>query len=170
MLIIDDVRYDVKCDVKRTANITSSDISGMLLDKSYFNDVLGTFMSYQVTVKYPLRDQNKYADLYEALTTPVDGHRFVMPYNQGTLTITARLTSVPDQRTEMDGRREYWEALQFQIIANHPSKEMDLDTVLSRGRAPIPEVSNPDEGDTFTWHEGHWTKSAEYRDADDLYY
>lgn len=170
MLIIDDIAYDVKCEVKRTANLTSSDISGLLLDKNYFNDVIGTYMSYQVTLKYPLRDQSRYAELYEALTLPVDGHRFNLPFNQGRLDITARIASVPDQWIELDGGFQYWEALQFTIVANHPSKTMALEEVVSRGRAPVPDIAAPNEGDTFVWTEGHWAKSAEYPNADVLYY
>ena len=170
MLTIDGIQYDVKCEVKRTANVTSSDISGMTLDKNYFNDVVGTYMSYQVTLKYPLYDQNKYAELYEVLTAPVDGHVFVMPYNQGVLTVTARIATVPDVRQELDSGRKYWEALQFQIVANHPTRTMSLGQVISRGRAPVPDISQPNEGDTFSWVEGHWSKTAEYPDADKIAY
>ena len=44
MLTIDGVVYDVKVDVRRTAEMTASDISGLMMDKSYFNDVLGTYL------------------------------------------------------------------------------------------------------------------------------
>ena len=170
MLIFDGVSYDVKFDVKRTANITSSDISGMLLDKSYFIDVIGTYMSYQVTLKYPLRDQNKYAGLYEALISPVDGHQFTMPYNQGSLNVTARVVTVPDQRIVLESGREYWQALQFQIVANHPSKTMSLGEVIARGRSPLPEIAGPQEGDSFTWTNNHWEHSVSYDDADLIAY
>ena len=50
MLTIDGVVYDVKVDVRRTAEMTASDISGLMMDKSYFNDVLGTYICTDVAL------------------------------------------------------------------------------------------------------------------------
>ncbi len=122
MLTIDGVIYDVKIEVTRTSVLTASDISGLLLNKHYFFDVIGTYMQYDVTFKYPLFDQAKYAAIYEVLNAPVSGHTFVLPYNQGTLTVNARVESVSDRWKEMDSGRTYWENATFTIIANEPSK------------------------------------------------
>lgn len=122
MLTIDGVVYDVKVDVTRTAELIASDVSGLLMNKHYYFDVIGTYMQYDVTFKYPLFDQAKYSAIYEVLTMPVSGHTFVLPYNQGTLTVNARVESVSDRWKEMDSGRKYWENASFTIIANEPSK------------------------------------------------
>ena len=37
---IDGLEWNVPCQIERTSEMTPSEISGMLLDKSYFNDVV----------------------------------------------------------------------------------------------------------------------------------
>ena len=170
MLTIDGVEYDVKCEIRRTAEISASDISGLLLDRSYFNDVLGTYMSYELVFSYPLYNQNRYTTIYDVLSAPVDGHTFMLPYNQGVIEITARVEKVYDEYYRTEGGRVYWRETAFDIIANHPSKYMSLTEVLARGRAPLPEVAEPREGDTWTWHNGAWGEAATYDNADDIYY
>ena len=48
-LIIDGITYEVACGVKRNARMVSSDISGTMLDGSYFNDVIGTAFDYDIS-------------------------------------------------------------------------------------------------------------------------
>lgn len=169
MIKIDGIAYDVKAEVHRTAEIKLSDISGTMMDGSFFGDVLGTYMVYSVTLKYPLYNQDRYASLFEVLSQPVDGHVFVLPYNQSEITVTARLESVPDEFEEMDSGRKYWKGLAFEIIANHPSKSMTLGQTITRGRAPLPEVASPSVGDTYTWNGSFWGVTS-YTDADDISY
>ena len=96
MISIDGAEWDVPCDLERTADITPSEISGMMLDKTYFNDVLGTFLTYDVTIAVPPTMEEEYFQIYEALTDPVESHQFVMPYNGDTVELTARVESVRD--------------------------------------------------------------------------
>lgn len=170
MIYIDGRRYDVRCDIERKAELTASDISGLLMDKTYFNDVLGTYLSYDLAFKYPLRDQNKYAALFEALTAPVDGHLFILPYNGTTVTITARVAEVSDRRIEPIGGAPYWKETHFTITANHPTRTLSLGEAITRGRAPLPEAADPAEGDSYTWHDGEWVQAEQYADADAIAY
>ncbi len=170
MIKIDGISYDVKAEVRRTAKIKSSDISGDLMDGSYFNDVLGTYMFYSIVLKYPLYDQDKYSALFEVLTLPVDGHVFVLPYNQGEITVTARVESVPDEYVEMDSGRKYWKALAFDIISNAPSKSMSLGQVILRGRTPMPENTTPEQGIMYTWDGTKWVVTSPYANADNISY
>lgn len=169
MLTIDGMTFDAECEVVRTSEMTPSGNSGLMLDRSYFNDVIGTFLAYDVTLRYPLHDQDIYARLYEVLTAPVDGHRFVVPYNQATIEVTGRVTGVSDERGKLDSGRPYWRALKFTIAANHPSKQMTLGELLARGRSPLPEVAAVQEGDIYTYTSTGWVKTN-YADADSRYY
>lgn len=166
MLTIDGIMYDVKVDVRRTAEITPSDISGLMLDKSYFNDVQGTYMAYEIRLLYPLYNQDKYARLYEALTEPVDGHDFVLPYNNSTLALTARVETVEDEVLELDNGRIYWRSCRFSVIGNGPTKTMGLFGVITRGRAPLPDISEPKIGDSYTYTADGWVPATSYEDVD----
>lgn len=158
MLTIDGITYDVKCEIRRTAELTASDISGLMLDGSYFNDVIGTYMVYDISFTYPLWDKNKYAAIIEVLTQPVDGHQFVMPYNNSTVQITGRVDEVSDEYVRLDSGREFWRRLAFTVTANHPTKQESLSDVLTRGRAPLPDIAEPEIGDTYTYTANGWEK------------
>lgn len=150
MIKVDNITWHVPCKIVRKAEIKASEISGLMLDKNYFNDVLGTYMSYTVAIAAPQNMLNEYGALYEALTDPWDGHAFVLPYNQGTIDITGRVVSVQDTHYEIAGGGAYWEGCEFEVIANHPSKFLSLGAVLTRGRAPIPaQTSYPDFDEVY---------------------
>ena len=156
MLSIDGVTYNVKADISRTSEVTASDISGLMLDGSYFADIIGTYLQYDITLKYPLYDQNLYAALYEVLNAPVDGHTFVLPYNGSTVTITGRVEMIADDVLELDGGAVYWRNTTFSIIANHPSRQSTLSEIVERGRTPIPDVASPSLGAIYRYTANGW--------------
>lgn len=170
MFSIDGITWDIPCYIEREAEISASDISGLMLDRSYFNDVLGTYMSYTVRIAVPLDMRDEYTQIYEALTNPVDGHLFVMPYNNSTIEITARVSNVSDVYVRLAGGQVYWKGIEFTCVANHPTKAMTLGEMVVNGRAPLPDVSNPDIGDSYTYTSGGWVPSPTYEDADSIYY
>ncbi len=139
MFTIDGVTWAYPCDINREAQIQASDISGLLLDGSFFNDVIGTYMVYGVKISVPFGKESDYAGIYGLLTEPVDGHSFIMPYNGTTITITGRVDAVKDKYYR-DGDGQYWQNVEFNITANHPSRTMSLGDVISRGMSPLPEI------------------------------
>lgn len=169
MFSIDGIVWPYPCTIERKAEMKPSDISGELLDKTYFNDVLGTYMSYSVRIAVPLTDRDTYTQIYEAITAPVDGHSFVFPYNNGSVTITARVQDIADTYTDLHGDGVYWKGIQFTAVANHPTKEVTLAGVIERGRAPIPDVAAPAIGDLYEYTEDGW-EFREFTDADAVYY
>lgn len=140
------------------AEVRPSGISGLLLDKSYFNDVIGTYMQYTVSLAVPIDRPADYGAIYEALTDPVDGHVFALPYNQDIIEITGRIASVSDVYVRLPNGGVYWKGLRFTIEANHPVKSMALEETLARGRTMVPEVMSPEVGDTWTWDGTEWVK------------
>ena len=50
---VDGVEWNIPCTIERTAEITASEISGLLLNRNYFNDVLGTYMRYTISIAIP---------------------------------------------------------------------------------------------------------------------
>lgn len=167
---IDGFVWDYPCMIEREAEMTPSEISGLMLNKSYFNDVLGTWMSYDLTLAVPFDKEDDYYTIYEQLIQPVDGHSFVFPYNAGNITITGRVSSVQDVWVRMPGNRNYWRGTRFSIKANHPTKTMSLGQVIETGRAPLPDVSSPNIGDTYTFTAGGWDVYETPPDVDNRYY
>lgn len=170
---IDNTDYNMVCGIERVASITPSEISGMLLDKTYFNDIIGTFLRYTITIAVPYAEEANYASLYELLTDPVADHRVILPYNQSTVEIVGRIESVSDSYVRQERRDgtliSIWRKTKFDIIANHPTKEMTLDEVIARGISPLPEVSELDEGKIYMVVDGEWVMTSITR-ADENYY
>lgn len=160
MFTIDGLTWDIPCKIERTAEIKASDISGLMLDKSYFNDVLGVYMSYTISIAVPFNMRDQYAQIYEAITNPVDGHVMVLPYNNGTITITARIASISDVYVRLAGGETYWKGISFTAVANAPSKANTLGSVVAAGRAPVPAVAAPNIGDAFTYTADGWVQTA----------
>lgn len=167
MFTIDGMTWDYPCKITRKAEMTASEISGLLMDKSYFNDVIGTYMSYDVTIAIPVGRESEYLTIYEALTNPVDGHAFVLPYDGGMISITARVASVTDDYIRLPGGGITWKGTRFTVVANHPTKTMSLDEVITRGASPLPEASSVNVGAVYQYTSGGWT---ELDDADDIYW
>jgi len=170
MFTVDGITWDIPCSIEREAAITASDISGLMLDRSYFNDVLGTYMSYTVRIAVPLDMRDEYIQIYEALTNPVDGHLFVLPYNNSTIEITARVSNVSDVYVRLAGGQVYWKGIEFTCVANYPTKAMTLGEMLVTGRALPPDISDPEIGDSYIYTNSGWVPSPTYENADSIYY
>ena len=167
MFTIDGIQYNVECSIDREAEVKLSDISGLLLDGQIFNDVLGTYMTYDIKLTMPLRNKARYAALIEQLTEPVDGHVFVLPYNNGTIQVTGLVKDPADVWEKLPSGYTFWKGLQFTIRANHPSKQMSLGEVIQRGLTPLPDVAGVAIGDTYTYTANGWVKVT---DADNTSY
>lgn len=166
---IDGFEWDIPCTIERTAELESSEISGMLMNKQYFNDVLGTWMRYTVSIAVPKGKEAEYDTLYEILTAPVDGHVCVFPYNQSQIAITARIDVVSDKYVRLPNDRTIWRHTKFECIANHPSKEMGLTDVITTGMTPSPEPPSAATGDLYEKTAYGWIQRY-YNDADGMYY
>lgn len=117
MISIDGFEYDFPCDIEREAQIKSSELSGMLMDKSYHNDPLATYMQYTITMVVPITMMAEYATLYEVLSDPVASHTFVLPYNNGVVSFVGRVEVVSDRYW-----KGIWRGTNFTIISNEPIK------------------------------------------------
>lgn len=167
MWSIDGTVWDIPCTIERTSEMTASEISGMMLDKSYFNDVIGTYLKYSIRLEVPFGSEDNYVDLYEILNEPVDGHQFQLPYAGGLLAITGRVESIKDVYMRNADGTLHWKGIQFDIIANHPSKEMKLSEVISRGATPLPDESDVDVGATYNYSAQGWVT---VESGEDRYY
>ena len=166
---VDGMEWNFPCDIDRVSEVTASDISGMLLNKSYFNDVIGTFLRYSITLVVPFGSESAYAELYEVLTDPVDAHAFVLPYNEGNINITGRVENISDVYRKLANGRYHWRGIKFDVISNNPTKTHTLGEAITRGMSPIPDVSGAEEGDTYTYNGTAWVV-ADFENVDDKAY
>jgi len=118
----------------------------------------------------PLKNKGRYANLIEQLTEPVDGHLFVLPYNNDTIQLTGKVVDPEDVYKQLESGYTYWDGLQFSIAPNGPSKKLTLGEAIQRGLTPLPDVQAPNIGDTYTFTEDGWELMAYYVDADSIYY
>ena len=170
MFSIDGTEWNMPCQIQRQAEMKASDISGMMLDKSYFNDVIGMFLTYTVTIVVPLGKENVYSELYEILTDPVDAHVCVLPYNQTTVQITGRIETVSDDYYREVNGHKVWRHTTFTITANHPTKTYTLAEMVQRGLTPLPSVVDVEDGAVYEYHADTGWEEIEMIDADEVSY
>ncbi len=166
---VDGLIFDFRCRIVRTHEVRPSEISGQMMDKSWLNDVIGTYLKYDFTLEYPAWQQDDYDRFVEVLSDPVDAHEFLLPYGQGQLRITAKVYSISDEYKRLSRGRSWWTGTRFSIVTVHPVKEMGLEGVLARGRAPLPDIAAVAYGDVYTYTPSGWVKTV-YTDADAVYY
>lgn len=158
MFSIDGIEWDIWCEISRVSEMTASEISGMLLNKQFFNDVLGTWLKYDVSIVVPYGKEDDYAELYEALTQPVSGHTFVFPYNNGTVQINGRIGQISDIYERMPSGQNYWRGIKFTVISNAPTKTMSLSEVLTVGASPFPTSASVTVGSIWQYTADGWVE------------
>lgn len=123
MIAIDGTQYSFPCDITRTARITSSDVSGMLMNKKEYNDALATYYDYNIKMAVPINQMAKYATFFEQLSAPVPSHVFTLPYNQDYIDIIGKINSISDVYYGNRAGVAIWRSISFTIHALEPSKE-----------------------------------------------
>lgn len=122
-LEIDGVTYNLACSISRTATVKSSDLSGDLLDGTYYNDVIGTYLQYDVSIAVPTGMESVYADLFEILTNPVSEHVVTLPYNQTTKTFRCKIETVSDKFYRQEGTTNIWRGITITCTGTEPIKK-----------------------------------------------
>lgn len=150
-LIMDNAEYNFACSVKRRAVIVSSDNSGILLDGSYYNDVMGTYMEYDVSLAIPAGQEDAYVAFYEAITNPIPYHDFVLPYNNEMTLVRGRVANISDTYMQKNALGKVtWRNITFTVaesIAHKPANGAYTPVVPPN---PFITAENVDEELVFT--------------------
>ena len=125
MIGIDGTFYNFPCDISRKVRITSSDVSGMLMDRTEYNDALATYIDYTLKVAIPIDKMNEYTTFFEQLASPVDNHTFYMPYNQTYLNFKGKIDSLSDVYFRKVNGVQIWRGVTINIKALEPSKKAE---------------------------------------------
>lgn len=156
MFTVDGFTWPLPCDITESQTVHSTSISGMLLNGQYFNDVDGTYISYNIRVVIDPDNIGMLYTLYAILTDPVDGHEFVLPHDDTTIHVTARIDGAIERiyRRLPEGAT-YWTGIKFKITSNGPYKVPDLNATIQRGLTPLPVEYTPQDGDICEYILGH---------------
>lgn len=117
MIGIDGTYYYFPCDISRKVRITSSDVSGMLMDRTEYNDALATYIDYTLKVAIPIDKMNEYTTFFEQLASPVDSHTFDLPYNQTYLNFKGKIDSLSDVYFRKVNGVQVWRSVTINIKA-----------------------------------------------------
>lgn len=117
MIGIDGTYYYFPCDISRKVRITSSDVSGMLMDRTEYNDALATYIDYTLKVAIPIDKMNEYTTFFEQLASPVDCHTFYLPYNQTYLNFKGKIDSLSDVYFRKVNGVQVWRSVTVNIRA-----------------------------------------------------
>lgn len=122
--VADGIPWSVPCKIVRTMEIKGSAVEGMMMDLSWFNDPLGTWLVYTIVIPVPANKTAEYCALYELLSNPVTEHSFTLPYNDGHYTFSGRVRKLQDNWHKMYDGNAYWECDAFEITPNAPYKKI----------------------------------------------
>lgn len=126
MIGIDGIFYDFPCDISRKVRIVSSDVSGMLMDKTEYNDALATYFDYTIKLAIPIDrmgDNGGYTTFFEQVSAPADSHTFTLPYNQTSIDIIGKIDSVSDVYYREVNGVQIWRSVSISIHALRPSRK-----------------------------------------------
>lgn len=156
MFTVDGLQWSIPCEIRRVSEVRASEISGWMLNGTYFNDVLGTYLRYTVKLVVPLNDRAAFNAIYEKITDPVGHHTFTFPYNQTTVTVTAKVEQIRDVFVRLPNGGQYWKGIEFDVMSVAPTKAPTLSGAIAYGLPPLPNDVAPETGDTYTYTENGW--------------
>lgn len=123
-ITVDGVTYNIATSIKREVEIRESDLSGMLLDRSYHRDIVGSYLQYTISLAIPRGSEQEYSQLFEVLSNPVESHTFILPYNQGDKQVEGMVNSISDEyyKATDNGQVVIWRKISFVITSKEPYK------------------------------------------------
>ena len=112
----------ITSSIQRKASILDGENAGRMLSGRMQRDIIGTYYNYTLSIDPRLLSLADYDALYELLTAPVDSHRLVVPYGQGTLSFEAYISNAEDTLLQMAKGKNLWEGLKLNFVAMEPQR------------------------------------------------
>lgn len=124
MFVIDGNDYSaIVTSLTRNFSVADGENAGRTTDGRMHRDLIGTYYNYSITLKTDLLGQDKYNELYEIISAPVESHEIKVAYGNQILAFEAYITQGSDdlirQYSETD---RYWSNLSFDFIAMEPAR------------------------------------------------
>ena len=96
---------------ERTVELRDGPLAGKALSHRKIRDLEGAYLGYSMTIKAHPEFQSEYDALYEVLKTPVEYHKVVMPFAQGTIEFDAAIYRLHDIDYGVKGSERRWSDL-----------------------------------------------------------
>lgn len=121
---VDGTPYTLPCTIIRKTEKRIGDNAGYLMNKHFHNDVLGTYITYTVTLAVPRGKESEYSNLYTFLAMPHGEYTFQMPYNQSFITFNGKVDNISDRlRAQIDDNGtavNIWTEISLDITSTDP--------------------------------------------------
>lgn len=120
---LDGKTYDLwVTSLKREASVLDREDAGRTLSGDMDRDIVGTYYNYEMTIDNSNCNAHDYDEFYEKITAPVDYHRVLFPYGQGTLEFKAYTANASDELTLIDNDGNHWDSLTVKFTAMSPQR------------------------------------------------
>lgn len=107
----------------RNFSVVDGGNAGRTTDGKMHRDLIGTYYNYSISLKTDLLGQDKYNELYEIISAPVESHEIKVAYGNRILVFEAYITQGSDdllrENTPTD---RYWSNLSFDFNAMEPQR------------------------------------------------
>lgn len=118
-ITVNGTHYDVLIhypSVVRSITMLSGSNAGRMIDKSMFNDVVGSSLAYSFTISPDPSDRTDYDALLEVLTNPQNSVSITgLPYGQSTISLVCKVTNIRDEYDGMIGSVRRWKGMQVSV-------------------------------------------------------
>lgn len=125
MLTIDGRDYDVRVvygSLERTFEILEGPNAGTSLNATRIRDIIGTAVSYSLTVEPNPANVADYDAFYEAISSPTESHTVSFPYGQTTLAFEALITGGADAYSGKFGGVNRFKSLSLSFVPVEPQR------------------------------------------------
>lgn len=85
-----------------------------------YRNPIGTYYNYSLTVREKDGDREAFDAFWEAMSSPVESHVCVFPYNQGTITQRMYVTAGSQEIRRLHANGAEWKDITIQYIAQAP--------------------------------------------------
>lgn len=124
MFSIDEVEYDnvMVSKLSRKFEIRDGNNAGTSINGKSIRDIIGTYISYEVTLDPSLMNASEYDSLYNIITSPVPYHTVKFPYGQTEYEFEAEITSGSDDLILLEPNYNLWDGLKITFSAISPNR------------------------------------------------
>lgn len=112
--------------LSRGFEITDGGNEGYSLSGLHIRDIIGTYITYTITIDPDLMSPAEYDRLFEILLSPVDYHTVTFPYAQETISFEGEITSGSDNLALYEQGYNMWNNLSITFRSRRPIKSNEV--------------------------------------------
>ena len=119
--LIDGKSYHVQVmALSRSFEVKDAVSPSVTQNGNIYRNPIGTYYNYSLTVREKDGDREAFDAFWEAISSPVESHVCVFPYNQGTITQRMYVTAGSQEIRKLYANGAEWKDITIQYIAQAP--------------------------------------------------